>query len=100
MIPPSMPLPTIDLYPANTLEGLIARELTSMILECEDHTINTEPIRDAIATFRELMREQKWPETYQHKYLAVLRDDLTTLTYGHPVTRQFVQQLNLELECN
>ena len=63
MIPPSMPLPTIDLYPANTLEGLIARELTSMILECEDHTINTEPIPDAIATFRELMREQKWPDT-------------------------------------
>ncbi len=91
---------TIDCYPAETLEGLIAREWAGMILECEDHTINPEPIRDVIAKSRALMREAKWPPTYEHKFLALLRNDLTALTFGHPVTRQFVQLLNLELESN
>ena len=93
-------LTTIDSYPANTLEGLIAREWASMILECEDHAINLEPIRDVIAKSRALMRDHHWPETYQHKFLALLRDDLTALTFGHPVTRQFIEVLTAQLESN
>jgi len=91
---------TIDCYPAGTLEGLIAREWASMILECEDHTINEEPIRDVIAKSRVLMREAGWPPIYEHKFLALLRDDLTALTFVHPVTRQFVQILTTQLESN
>jgi len=85
MIPP---LP-IERYPENTLEGLIAREWVSMICECEDHTINLEPISDA-----------GWPATYEHNFLLQLRNDLTDLTHGHPVTRQFIQLLTIELEFN
>jgi len=93
------PLP-IEVYPENTLEGLIAREWVSMICECEDHTINLEPIAEVISRSRELMREAGWPATYQHDFLVKLRDDLTELTHGHPVTRQFVQMLTIETEFN
>jgi hypothetical protein len=57
---------TIDCYPADTLEGLIAREWASMILECEDHAINLEPIQAVIEKSRALMRDAGWPQTYQH----------------------------------
>lgn len=91
---------TVECYPANTLEGLIAREWVSMIRECEDHTINLEPIQEAIAHSRALMREAGWPATYEHNFLIQLRNDLTELTHAHPVTRQFLQMLTIELECN
>jgi len=87
-------------YPENTLEGLIARELVQMICECEDHAINLEPISEAISRCLTLMREQGWPPVYQHNFLVQLRKDLTELTHGHPVTRQFVQLLEIETEFN
>lgn len=96
MIPP---LP-IEVYPANTLEGMIARELVSMICECEDHTINLEPITAVISRCCELMRDAGWPPVYQHNFLMRLRRDLTELTHGHPVTRQFVEMLEIETEFN
>jgi hypothetical protein len=37
---------------------------------------------------------------YQHNFLVQLRNDLTALTHGHPVTRQFVQMLEIETEFN
>ncbi|MDR3742167.1 MAG: hypothetical protein P4L40_24375 [Terracidiphilus sp.] len=92
--------PRLDRYPANTLEGLIAREMSSMICECEDFEINLEPITDVISKFRALMGEAGWPATYQHVFLLQLRDDLTELTHGHPVTRQFYTLLTIELEFN
>jgi hypothetical protein len=94
MIPP---LP-IDVYPPNTLEGMIARKWVSMICECEDHTINLEPIQEVIQKSRALMRAAGWPRIYEHIYLTQLRGDLTELTEGHPVTRQFIQLLTVELE--
>jgi len=94
---PSLP---IERYPENTLEGMIAREWVSMICECEDHTINLEPISEVISQSRALMREAGWPPLYQHKVLVQLRNDLTELTHGHPVTRQFIQLLTIELEFN
>lgn len=94
MIPP---LP-IEVYPENTLEGLIAREWVSMICECEDHKINLEPISEVISSSRALMRDAGWPPTYQHNFLMQLRNDLTELTRGHPVTRQFIQLLTIGLE--
>jgi hypothetical protein len=90
----------IELYPENTLEGLIARSLVGMITECEDHTINLEPISEVISRCRALMCEANWPAVYQHNFLAQLRRDLTELTHGHPVTRQFVQMLEIETEFN
>lgn len=96
MIPP-LPMET---YPENTLEGLIARSLVGMITECEDHTINLEPISEAISRCRALMREAKWPPTYEHNFLVQLKNDLTELTHGHPVTRQFVTMLEIETETN
>lgn len=90
----------IDSYPENTLEGLIARDWVRMITECEDHTINLEPISERISLARTFMREQGWPAVYQHNYLVQLRRDLTELTHGHPVTRQFVQLLEIETEFN
>lgn len=95
-----MPLTTIDSYPANTLEGLIAREWAGMILECSDHRINEEPIRDVIANSRALMRKTGWPPLYEHKFLALLRNDITALTFGHPVARQFCDVLTAQLETN
>jgi hypothetical protein len=97
---PPRPIEAFAAYPANTLEGMIAREWVSMIRECEDHTINPEPIAAVIATSRALMRDAGWPATYQHDYLVRLRDDLTELTQAHPVTRQFVQLLTNRLESN
>jgi hypothetical protein len=99
MIPPR----TIDefpQYPPKTLEGIIAREMVSMIRECEDHAINLEPIQAVIDNARALMRDAKWPAIYQHNYLVRLRLDLTELTQCHPVTRQFIQLLTIETEFN
>ena len=96
MIPP---LP-IDRYPANTLEGMIARTLVDLITECEDFQINLEPITEVISRCRALMRDAGWPPVYQHNFLTQLRLDLTELTRGHPVTRQFVKMLEIETEFN
>jgi hypothetical protein len=96
MIPP---LP-IERYPEAALEGLIAREWVQMICGCEDHTINLEPIQAAIASTCKLMREAGWTPLYQHSFLAQLRNDLTELTRAHPVARQFITILDLELECD
>lgn len=93
-------LATIDLYPPDMLEGVIARQWAGMILECEDHAINEDPIRVVIARSRALMRDAGWMPSYEHRFLALLRDDLTALTFGHPVTRQFVQILTSQLEFN
>jgi hypothetical protein len=90
----------VTTYPENTLEGLIARELVQMITECEDHSINVEPIQEVINKSRALMCEAGWPPVYQHNFWVQLRRDLTTLTKGHPVTRQFVQLLEIETEFN
>jgi len=97
---PPRPIEAFPLYPANTLEGMIAREWVSMIRECEDSAINPEPIQAVIAACRALMRYAGWPAAYQHSYLVQLRDDLTELTHAHPVTRQFVQLLTNQLESN
>ncbi|HEY3624860.1 MAG TPA: hypothetical protein VGL00_01200 [Terracidiphilus sp.] len=91
---------TIDFYPANSLEGLIAREWASMILECEDPAINLVPIQAVIEKSRTLMHEAGWPQTYQHKFLLLLRNDITALTFGHPVARQFCAVLTNQLESN
>jgi len=96
MIPPL----SIEVYPPNTLEGLIARKWVHMICECEDHTINTEPIQEVIQKTRDVMRAAGWPPVYAHIFLKQLRNDLTELTEGHPVTRQFINVLDTELECN
>jgi hypothetical protein len=93
-------LTTIDSYPADTLEGLIAREWASMILECEDPAINLEPIRAMIEKSRAMMRNAGWPPTYQHKFLLLLRNDITALPFGHPVARQFCEVLTTQLEAN
>jgi hypothetical protein len=92
---PALPIET---YPENALEGQIARLWVEMICECEDHTINMEPIQDVIAKSRALMSEAGWPAAYQHNFLVQLRNDLTELTHGHPVTRQFYSLLTIELE--
>lgn len=94
---PTLP---IERYPQNTLEGTIAREWVGMIRECEDHTINLEPISEVISGSRALMRDAGWPAVYQHNFLVQLRNDLTELTHAHPVTRQFIQLLTIELEFN
>jgi hypothetical protein len=93
-------IPPLPFYPENTLEGIVARELVSMILECEDHTINLEPIQKVIAECRALMHEAGWPANYEHAFLLQLRNDLTELTHAHPVTRQFYSVLTNILETN
>jgi hypothetical protein len=85
-------------YPANTVEGIIARSWVQMICECEDARINLEPIQAVIDDARALMTENGWPPMYQHNFLVQLRNDLTELTHAHPVTRQFVQMLTIETE--
>jgi hypothetical protein len=87
-------------YPENTLEGLIVREWVSMICEIEDSQINLEPISEVISKARAMMCGAGWPPVYQHNFLMQLRRDLTTLTHGHPVTRQFVTMLEIETETN
>ncbi len=96
MIPP---LP-IELYPADTLEGVIARAMVRAICKCTDHAIDVESIKGIPAEYCALMREAGWPANYQHAFLVRLRGDLTELTRAHPVTRQFIQLLTLELEFN
>ena len=97
MIPP---LP-IAVYPANTLEGMIARKWVQIICECEGLLENPEePVLLLLNRCRELMNAAKWLPTYQHIFLVQLRNDLTELTEGHPVTRQFIEVLNRELESN
>lgn len=95
----------IELYPPNTLEGLIAREWVSLIHECSDDfqidlTSLRGPLHEVISKHFALMTEANWPPLYQHKFLIQLRNDLTSLTHGHPVTRQVIEILNSELETN
>ena len=94
MIPPM----SINRYPGNTLEGMLARKFVSMILGCEDHVISLELIQPVINGTRDLMRAAGWPALYQHNFLLQLKSDLTELTRGHPVTRQFIQMLEIETE--
>lgn len=95
---PTLP---IDVYPANTLEGAIAREWVSMICECDGLLSNPEkPVRIVLTQTRALISDAGWTPTYQHKFLVQLRNDLTELTCGHAVTRQFIEILNRELEAN
>jgi hypothetical protein len=95
---PPRPIEAFPHYPAKTLEGSIARELVSMIRECEDFAINLEPIQAVIDNARSLMRDAGWPSIYQYNYLVQLKNDLTELTSCHPVTRQFVTLLTIETE--
>jgi len=94
---PNLP---IDVYPANTLEGMIARKWVTMIDQSECHTINPELIQEVIRQTRALMRAAGWPPVYEHNFLKRLRNDLTELTEAHPVTRQFITILDSELEGN
>lgn len=96
MIPP---LP-IEAYPPNTLEGLIARRFVKTIFEAEAPQIALELVWDVIHRTRDVMSAAGWNPTYQHIFLKQLRNDLTELTEGHPVTRQFIVVLDLELESN
>ena len=97
MIPPL----SIDVYPPNTLEGMIAREWVSCIAECDCPLSNPEePFQILFRCARELMVKANWPPTYQHKFLNQLRRDLPELTHCHPVTRQFIELLDRELESN
>ncbi len=97
MIPPL----SIDVYPANTLEGMIAREWVSMVGECDCLLENPDDSFGLVVRCaRELMRNAGWPAAYQHLFLVQLRKDLTELTNGHPVTRQFIEVLDRELESN
>jgi hypothetical protein len=91
---------SLTAYPEDTLEGLIARNFVQMIAEIEDHAIDLESIQFVIDESRALMREAGWPRAYDRHFLSRLRDDLTTLTRGHPVTRQFVELLTIEVEFN
>lgn len=92
----------VENYPEGTLEGLIARNLVRAITEQPDYCqiSDLEPISDLISGCRVLMCEAGWPPLYQHNFLARLKNDLTFLTHGHPVTRQFVTLLELETEFN
>ena len=91
---------SLTAYSEGTLEGLIAREWVSMTREIEDFQINLEPICAVISKARAMMQDAGWPPVYQHNFLSQLRRDLTALTGGHPVTRQFVQMLETETEFN
>jgi hypothetical protein len=92
----------IEDYPANTLEGLICRRLVQAITEQPDYCLisDLEPISNLISGCRALIREAGWPSLYEHNFLVRLKTDLTSLTHGHPVTRQFVTLLELETEFN
>ena len=98
MIPPL----SIDVYPPNTLEGLIAGRWVKRIEEWGElcHTINPAMIQEVICETRAAMYAAKWTPLYQHKFLAQLRKDLTELTEGHLLTRQFISHLDLELESH
>lgn len=97
-----IPLLSIDVYPPNTLEGHIARKWVQRIEEWGElaSTINPAMIQEVICETRAAMYAAKWTPLYQHKFLAQLRKDLTDLTQGHPLTRQFITHLDLELESN
>lgn len=91
----------IELYPENTLEGLIAREWVSIICECDGRLSNPEePLQILLRSARELMAKAAWSGSYQNLFLRQLRNDLTALTHGHPVTAQFIELLDRELETN
>jgi hypothetical protein len=98
MIPP---LP-IEVYPPNTVAGLIARKWVKKIEELGEYgsTVNPELIQEVIRETRTVMNAAKWSPLYQHNFLVRLHADLTELTEAHPLTRQFVTLLNLELEGN
>ncbi|MFZ0915027.1 MAG: hypothetical protein WBQ76_13930 [Candidatus Korobacteraceae bacterium] len=87
-------------HPDDLIGDVIKHRWVSMIRECEDHQINLEAVQEAINWARRLMNAENWPAVYQHDFLERLRNTLTELTDAHPVTRQFIQLLTVELECN
>jgi hypothetical protein len=97
-----IPSLSIDVYPVNTLEGTIARKWVKKIEELGEygHMVNPELIQEVICETRGAMNAAKWSPLYQHKFLVQLRNDLTELSEAHPLTRQFITLLDLELESN
>jgi hypothetical protein len=98
MIPPL----SIRVYPPSQLEGHIARRWVKRIEELGEYAprVNPELVQEVIRETRAAMRAAKWTPTYQHLFLTQLRNDLTELTEAHPLTRQFIEILDRQLESN
>lgn len=88
-------------HPDDLLGDVVTHKFVSMIRDCEDPQIDLESIqKEAIDWAYRVMNAANWPAVYQHDFLVRLRSNLTELTDAHPVTRQFVQLLTIELEFN
>lgn len=98
MIPPL----SINVYPPNFVEGTIARRWVKRIEELGEYAprVNPELVQEVIQETRAAMRAAEWTPTYQHLFLSQLRNDLVELTEAHPLTRQFIEILDRELESN
>jgi hypothetical protein len=98
MIPPL----SIDIYPPNTLEGHIARRWVKRIEEwgALAPRVGVGMIEELIRESRAAMCAAKWTPAFQHLFLRQLRNDLTALTEGHILTRQFIEVLDREQESN
>jgi hypothetical protein len=84
----------------DALADFIVNTWVSRIREFDATQTDLEGIQQEIAWARELMCASNWPAIYQHDFLVRLRTTLTELTDAHPVTRQFVQMLEIETEFN
>ena len=98
MIPPL----SINVYPPNLLEGTIARRFVTRIETLGEYAnrVDSALILETVRESRAAMYAAGWTPSYQHIFLRQLRNDLTELTECHPLTRQFIEILDLELECH
>jgi hypothetical protein len=78
----------------------ISEHWRRVILACEDPQIDTESALALIAATRETLQKAGCSALEEHHALSVLRDLLPALTGGHPLCKQFIELLDLELECN
>lgn len=85
----------------DALADLISNTWVKKIREFDAVAVTDfDALQQEIAWARGLMDAAGWPRAFQHDFLMRLRNRLTELTDGHPVTRQFLQALTLETEFN
>ncbi len=70
------------------------------IMECEDPQIDAESACSWIAETRDVLTKAGLTALEAHRVMQVLRDLLPIVTGGHPLCKQFIELLDLELECN
>lgn len=81
-----------------TLTQLIFEQWQQTIAEIEDARIDMASAQMLIERTRRVLREDGASAVDVHNFLQHLKNSLPMLTGGHPICKQFIDMLEIELE--